>query len=520
VLVREARRWPVPRSLARELRGQRIEQVRRRAKYPVLDTARRAVILHLGMSGSLRIVTSDTPPRTHDHVDIHFESGPVLRFNDPRRFGTLLWTRGDPLRHRLLAELGPEPLEDDFDGAYLHTASRGRRAAIKTFLMDGHIVVGVGNIYANEALHLAGIRPTREAGRVARSGYDALARSVKQVLNHAIERGGTTLRDFLRTDGEPGYFSWSCSRHEREGMAGGAAARIRRVVIGQRSATTVRGDERRTRAPAYRGSGFQTSDYRSASSIPVSADSRCCARSTACCRRGGATGDTARVPYGTKSGDSVVRYALQAADLLVARGIKLLVVACNTASAVALDALREHLRPLPVLGVIEPGASAAVGASSNGHFLVLATEATVHRRAYSQALHRLRADAVVEELACSLFVALAEEGWTTARSPTPLPRPISAARGSIRAERDRIAPSRLHAFSAAATHPPRDHEQIAIVDSATTTAKAAGRADRRILSARERRRALHRNGWPPFRARRHRVPGTTHAAARVELVDV
>jgi len=237
VLVREPRlRWPVSRSLARELRGQRIEQIRRRAKYLVLDTAAGAAIVHLGMSGSLRIVTPETPLRAHDHVDFYFESGHVLRFNDPRRFGTLLWTRGDPLRHRLLADLGPEPLDDAFDGAYLHATSRGRHAAIKTFLMDGHIVVGVGNIYANEALHLAGIRPTREAGRVARSSYDALAGSVKQVLNQAIERGGTTLRDFLRVDGEPGYFQLELLAYEREGMpCKRCGTKIRRVVIGQRS---------------------------------------------------------------------------------------------------------------------------------------------------------------------------------------------------------------------------------------------------------------------------------------------
>jgi formamidopyrimidine-DNA glycosylase len=237
VLVREPRlRWPVSRALARELRGERIEQIRRRAKYLVLDTSAGAVILHLGMSGSLRIVERDTPLRPHDHVDIDFESGHILRFNDPRRFGTLLWTRGDPLRHRLLADLGPEPLEAGFDGAHLHDLARGRRAAVKTFLMDGRVVVGVGNIYANEALHLAGIRPTRAAGRVSRAGYDALAGAVRKVLTHAIERGGTTLRDFLRADGEPGYFQLELLAYEREGMpCKRCGTPIKRTVIGARS---------------------------------------------------------------------------------------------------------------------------------------------------------------------------------------------------------------------------------------------------------------------------------------------
>jgi formamidopyrimidine-DNA glycosylase len=237
VTVREPRlRWRVPRSLARDLSGQRITNVRRRAKYLLLDTAAGSAILHLGMSGSLRIVPAAAPLREHDHVDICFESGQVLRFNDPRRFGALLWTRTDPLRHRLLVDLGPEPLEFNFDGAYLHEAARGRRAPVKSFLMDASVVVGVGNIYANEALHLARIHPAREAGRVSRVRYDTLANTVKQVLERAIERGGTTLRDFLRTDGEPGYFQLDLLAYEREGEAcRSCGARIRRVVIGQRS---------------------------------------------------------------------------------------------------------------------------------------------------------------------------------------------------------------------------------------------------------------------------------------------
>jgi formamidopyrimidine-DNA glycosylase len=237
VEVRERRlRWPVPRTLERELRGQRVEDVRRRAKYLMLDTKAGSVILHLGMSGSLRIVNDETPLRVHDHLDIRFASGHVLRFNDPRRFGAVLWTREDPLRHELLADLGPEPLESTFDGAYLHAASRGRRAPVKCFLMDGRIVVGVGNIYANEALHRAGIHPARPAGRISRARYDALAREVKAVLRHAIRRGGTTLRDFLRADGEPGYFQLDLRAYEREGApCRTCGSPIRRAVIGQRA---------------------------------------------------------------------------------------------------------------------------------------------------------------------------------------------------------------------------------------------------------------------------------------------
>jgi glutamate racemase len=189
-------------------------------------------------------------------------------------------------------------------------------------------------------------------------------------------------------------------------------------------------------------------------------------------------GDTARVPYGTKSGESVVRYALQAADLLVARGIKLLVVACNTASAVALDALRDHLHPLPVLGVIEPGAAAAAAASANGHVLVLATEATVQRRAYARAVHALRADAIVDEIACSLFVALAEEGWTDG------PIADAVAETYLGGARAHPSKTRPDCVILGCTHFPLLlgpirrvlGPSLAIVDSATTAAEAVGQA--------------------------------------------
>jgi formamidopyrimidine-DNA glycosylase len=207
VTVRDRRlRWPVPPALVRELPGQRIEEVGRRGKYLLLKTRVGTAILHLGMSGSLRVLPQDTPPQKHDHVDLVMDSGQALRLRDPRRFGALLWTRGDPAAHTLLKDLGPEPLGDAFDGDYLFQASRRRKVAVKQFIMDSHRVVGVGNIYASEALFLAAIRPQRAAGRISRAEYAALAKAIKKVLAASIKAGGTTLRDFMREDGEPGYF--------------------------------------------------------------------------------------------------------------------------------------------------------------------------------------------------------------------------------------------------------------------------------------------------------------------------
>ena len=208
VVVRDRRlRWPIPSTLLQELPGQRIESVDRRGKYLLLRTAAGTALLHLGMSGSLRIVAGDTPPQKHDHVDLVMDTGQALRLRDPRRFGTLLWTRDDPERHKLLKDLGPEPLSDRLDGAYLFEASRGRKVAVKQFVMDSHVVVGVGNIYASESLFLAAIKPQRAAGRVTAKEYAALARAIKKVLTASIKAGGTTLRDFAREDGEPGYFA-------------------------------------------------------------------------------------------------------------------------------------------------------------------------------------------------------------------------------------------------------------------------------------------------------------------------
>jgi formamidopyrimidine-DNA glycosylase len=219
VTVRDRRlRWPIPRTLLAELPGQFIEAVARRGKYLLLETAAGTAILHLGMSGSLRILPAETPPQKHDHVDLVMDSGQALRLRDPRRFGALLWTRDDPARHALLKHLGPEPLDDVLDGEYLFTEARGRTVAVKQFIMDSHIVVGVGNIYASESLFLAALRPQRQAGRVSRKEYAALAKSIKKVLSASIKAGGTTLRDFAREDGEPGYFSQRLRVYGRDGQ--------------------------------------------------------------------------------------------------------------------------------------------------------------------------------------------------------------------------------------------------------------------------------------------------------------
>jgi len=218
VLRRDDLRWPIPAEITRAFPGQTIEAVRRRAKYLLLDAQTGSAILHLGMSGNLRVLPKATPTRTHDHVDIELQGGLLLRLNDPRRFGAVLWQpRGTT--HELLAGLGPEPLSDDFDGALLWTLAQGRRAPVKHFLMDQRIVVGVGNIYAAEALFRAGIHPAREAGKISRARYERLAEAVKQILAHAIVRGGTTLRDFLRPDGEPGYFEQELFVYGRAGEA-------------------------------------------------------------------------------------------------------------------------------------------------------------------------------------------------------------------------------------------------------------------------------------------------------------
>jgi formamidopyrimidine-DNA glycosylase len=208
LIVRQPRlRWTVSNNIRNELTGQIIQALERRAKYLLLITPRGTLIIHLGMSGSLRILNADVTPQAHDHADIVLLGRKVLRFRDPRRFGALLWHKGDPLTHPLLRHLGPEPLHEHFQGGYLYKRSRGRKIAVKAFIMDNRIVSGVGNIYANEALFQARIDPRRTAGRIALARYQRLASSIKQVLTQSISLGGTTLRDFVREDGQPGYFA-------------------------------------------------------------------------------------------------------------------------------------------------------------------------------------------------------------------------------------------------------------------------------------------------------------------------
>ena len=235
LLRRPDLRWPIPHAVEDLLPGQRIDAIRRRAKYLLLDTDAGSALLHLGMSGSLRVLPSDTPVRAHDHVDIVLDYDRVLRFNDPRRFGCLLWQSPGEL-HPLLAGLGPEPLSDDFDGDLLFALSRGRSAPVKVFLMDQAVVVGVGNIYAAEALFMAGISPLRAASKVSRERYAALADAVKAILAHAIARGGTTLRDFISPDGAPGYFEQELSVYGRGGEPCRRCGRpLKQAMIGQRA---------------------------------------------------------------------------------------------------------------------------------------------------------------------------------------------------------------------------------------------------------------------------------------------
>ncbi|NBC13121.1 MAG: bifunctional DNA-formamidopyrimidine glycosylase/DNA-(apurinic or apyrimidinic site) lyase, partial [Gammaproteobacteria bacterium] len=219
LLARERRlRWPVPESVDAAVAGQPIEAVCRRAKYLLLHLPRGAVMLHLGMSGSLRVLPAATPPARHDHIDLVLDDGRCLRLRDPRRFGSLHWAPPPVEAHPLLAQLGPEPLSPGFDGAHLYRLSRGRRAPVKTFIMDSHVVVGVGNIYASEALHRAGIHPHRPAGRIALPRYERLAAGIKTVLAAAIAEGGTSLRDFVQEDGSPGYFARALQVYGRAGL--------------------------------------------------------------------------------------------------------------------------------------------------------------------------------------------------------------------------------------------------------------------------------------------------------------
>ena len=241
-LIRELRiydprlRWPVDPSLPGKLCGQRLLGVGRRAKYLLLTLEHGTLILHLGMSGSLRVLPADTPRAKHDQFDLVLDSGAALRLNDPRRFGSLHYTTADPAEHRLLAHLAPEPFDAAFDAGYLLRITRRRRVAIKQLLMNGRLITGVGNIYANEALFRARIHPGRPAGRLTRAQCVRLVRAVRAALRAAIRAGGTTLRDYVGTDGNPGAFRQKLYVYERAGKPCRVCGTlIRRLTQGQRS---------------------------------------------------------------------------------------------------------------------------------------------------------------------------------------------------------------------------------------------------------------------------------------------
>lgn len=229
-------RWPVTRGLSRYLQDEQVVALRRRGKYLLVDCRKGHLLVHLGMSGRLTIVAADEPPRVHDHVDVCLEGHQALRLTDPRRFGAMLWLESPAEHHALLRGLGMEPLESGFTGTALQALSRGRRIAVKQFLMNGRVVTGVGNIYASEALFHAGIHPLRSVGRISAARWERLAGSVRETLERALAAGGTTLRDFASADGHPGFFQDQCAVYGREGKpCRNCGAPIRVVRQGQRS---------------------------------------------------------------------------------------------------------------------------------------------------------------------------------------------------------------------------------------------------------------------------------------------
>ena len=236
VIIRQPKlRWPVPKEL-HQLEGSTITRVGRRAKYLLLKTRTGTALIHLGMSGNLRICDSDTPADKHDHVDIVFTHGQLLRLQDPRRFGSVLWTTQRIEEHALIRKLGPEPLTDSFNAAYLYHQSRTRKVNIKTFIMNAQMVVGVGNIYASESLFMAGINPKITAGKISLKRYETLVYAIKTVLSLAIEQGGTTLKDFVNADGQTGYFQLELSVYGRAGQPCNSCRQpIRQITQNQRS---------------------------------------------------------------------------------------------------------------------------------------------------------------------------------------------------------------------------------------------------------------------------------------------
>lgn len=229
-------RWPIPKNIAKILPGQTVLSIERRAKYLLLNFANGTLIMHLGMSGRLRALTEQLPTEKHDHVDICFSNGNILRYTDPRRFGAILWTTDPALEHKLLRELGPEPLTSAFTGKHLLQQAQNKKIAVKNFIMDSKVVVGVGNIYASEALFAAKIDPRRSAQKVSLEEYAELAKHIKSILKVAISKGGTTLKDFFNTAGKPGYFSQQLQVYGRaQEPCVTCATPIQALQIGQRN---------------------------------------------------------------------------------------------------------------------------------------------------------------------------------------------------------------------------------------------------------------------------------------------
>lgn len=229
-------RWPVPHNINKVLKNQTINEISRRGKYLLIRTTEGSIILHLGMSGSLRILTHPTPAQKHDHLDIELTNHKILRLTDPRRFGAFLWTTENPLQHSLLKNLGPEPLSKQFTDQYLWQRAQKRSAPIKSFIMNSQVVVGVGNIYAAEALFAAGIHPKTPAGKINQNRYEALVSAIKKILRAAIKQGGTTLKDFVNSKGQPGYFKFHLKVYGRAGLpCVQCATTLKDTRIGQRS---------------------------------------------------------------------------------------------------------------------------------------------------------------------------------------------------------------------------------------------------------------------------------------------
>lgn len=237
VIVRNrSLRWPIPTGLNKKLSNQKIISVTRRAKYLLINTEIGTLIVHLGMSGSLRILAIDDAVEKHDHFELQFEDGICLRLRDPRRFGCVLWEKNDPFKHKLLINLGPEPLDKEFNADLLFEKSRKRKTTIKQFIMDAKIVVGVGNIYASESLFLSEINPKRPAGKITKQNSKDLTAAIKKILKQAIKQGGTTLKDFKSSDGKPGYFQQKLKVYDRKDEPCARCKKpIKQMILGQRS---------------------------------------------------------------------------------------------------------------------------------------------------------------------------------------------------------------------------------------------------------------------------------------------